>query len=73
MIREKRRIKKKTIGYKCWWNRSCTRKKRLLHRKFVKWKKGKSRKDDYMEEKRRFNEYLKERQEEHRKEEEVPS
>lgn len=56
MIREERRIKKKTIGYKCWWNRSCTSKKRLLHRKFVKWKKGKSRKDDYMKEKRRFNE-----------------
>lgn len=37
------------------------------------WKKGKVNKDGYIEERRKFNKFLKERQEEQMKEEEVKS
>lgn len=29
MISEKRTIKKKELGHKSWWNRSCIKKKRI--------------------------------------------
>lgn len=70
-ITEEIRIKKKELGQKGWQNRSCTKRKRAVHRKFKSWKRDRIYKEEYTEEKRTFNEYLKERQEEQRKEEEM--
>lgn len=33
--------KKKRLGFKECWDRSCTRKKREVHRSYRKWRKGK--------------------------------
>lgn len=46
--------KKRKIGYKDWWDRNCTRKKRETHRVFRKWRKSKINSEEYIEERRKW-------------------
>lgn len=59
------------LGHKDWWDRQCTRKKRLVHRLYKKWRKGKERKDKFLEEKRKLKELAEQKQREKREEEEI--
>ncbi|XP_039311154.1 uncharacterized protein LOC120359015 [Solenopsis invicta] len=52
---------RKKLGFKEWWNRSCTRRKRLVHRVYDNWRKGKLSRERYIEERRKFREHLEER------------
>lgn len=40
--------KRKKLGYKRWWNRECTKRKRWAKRAFYRWKKGIERKEKYL-------------------------
>lgn len=70
MVRKKIKKKRKKLGFKDWWDRSCTRKKREVKRIYIKWKRGKIEKEKYMVEKRKFRELLEMKQKEKREEEE---
>lgn len=50
MVRKKIKKKRKELGFKDWWDRSCTRKKREVKRIYIKWKRGKIEKKIYGEE-----------------------
>lgn len=50
MVRKKIKKKRKELGFKDWWDRSCTRKKREVKRIYIKWKRGKIEKKIYEEE-----------------------
>lgn len=57
MVQKKIRIKEKEIGYKDWWDRSCSKKKRkvqcnMKHRMCRRWRKGKINKEKYLEQKK---------------------
>lgn len=52
----KKRIKE--IGFKAWWDRSCTKKKREVKRIYKKWKKGKGTREKFLEERKKLREYL---------------
>jgi len=54
MIRKKKKWRRKEIGHKDWWDRSCTKKKRELKRIYRRWRKGKVLRERYIEEKRNF-------------------
>jgi len=69
MIRCKKKWRRKEIGYKNWWDRSC-RKKREVKRIHRRWRKGKTLREKYMEEKRKFNLWVMEKQREKREKEE---
>jgi len=71
MVRRKvRRWKKKEIGHKDWWDRSCTRKKREVKRAYRRWRKGKVGRGRFLEEKAKFKELVERRQKEKREEDE---
>lgn len=61
--------KKKKIGYKDWWDRSCTKKKRLTHRMCIKWRKNKIRRGIHRRKKR--TERIPENKKREKKEEEM--
>ncbi|XP_077277120.1 uncharacterized protein LOC143905535 [Temnothorax americanus] len=50
MIRKEIKIKNRKIGFKDWWDRNCTRKKREVKRMYMSWRKGKVGRRRYMEE-----------------------
>lgn len=64
------RRRKRKQGYKDWWNRNCTRKKRMVYRIYKRWQKGKIRTEIYIEEKRKMKKLLKRSKEKKRREEE---
>lgn len=39
MVTEKVKFRRKNIGYRNWWDRSCTRKKKEVCRTYRKWRK----------------------------------
>lgn len=51
-----KRIKRrrKELGFKDWWDKSCTRKEREVKRSYKKWKRGKIGKERYLEGRREF-------------------
>lgn len=61
MISEERTIKKKELGHKSWWNRSCIKKKRIGNLKVGEARFAQRNIGIYIEEKRRYNEFLRER------------
>lgn len=71
MTYKERRSRKKKLGHKDWWNRSCTRKKREVKRAYRKWRKGVITRKKFLEQKKELKEYLEERRKNKRKEEEV--
>lgn len=72
MLREikKRKGEGRSVGYKVWWDRGCTRKKRELHRIYKKWKRGKLDREEYLAKKKECKAFLKEKRKEWRKKEE---
>ncbi|XP_071580229.1 uncharacterized protein [Temnothorax nylanderi] len=70
MVKKWIRIKKKELGHKDWWDRSCTRKKREVHRMYRKWRKGKIGRKRYIEEKGKLRDLQLKKQEEKRQKEE---
>ncbi|XP_039309131.1 stress response protein NST1-like [Solenopsis invicta] len=71
MVKKRIKRRKKELGHKDWWDKSCTRKKREVKRIYKKWKKGRIERDRYIKEKRNLKELLeKKRKEKRRKEEE---
>ncbi|XP_011685761.1 PREDICTED: uncharacterized protein PF11_0207-like [Wasmannia auropunctata] len=69
----KRTIKKRKreLGHKDWWDRSCTKRKREVKRMFWKWRRGKVARERYIREKKSFREMLEKKQKEKREEEEM--
>jgi hypothetical protein len=54
MVKKKVRRKKRALGHKDWWDRSCTRKKREVKRIYKKWRSGIVAREKYIEEKGKF-------------------
>lgn len=69
-MKEKRRIRRRKLGYKEWWDRGCTKEKRKIVRAYKKWKRGKASREEYMEEKKRVNLYMEEKRKKKKEEEE---
>lgn len=53
--------RKKVLIHKNWWDKSCTRKKKLVQRMYGKWRKRRLNRERYLEEKKKYMEYLKEK------------
>ncbi|XP_024891452.1 trichohyalin-like [Temnothorax curvispinosus] len=62
--------KRRKIGHKDWWDRSCTRKKREVKRKYRRWRCGKGSKKDYLKEKKCLKGWLESKRMEKRMREE---
>jgi len=71
LVKREVKIRKRKIGYKDWWDRSCTRKKRTVHRTYKCWKNGKIRRDIYIKARRELKELLEEKKKRKREEEEM--
>jgi len=69
-IRKKIRIRKRKIGFKDWWDRDCTRRKRKMQRCFCAWRKGKIGRKKYLKEKGKLRKFMKEKQKEKREKKE---
>lgn len=54
MIRKRYKRRRKKIGYKDWWDRQCTKKKREVQRIYKRWRQGKENRGRYLEEKENF-------------------
>ncbi|KYM96256.1 hypothetical protein ALC62_13072 [Cyphomyrmex costatus] len=71
MVKKRIKKKRKELGYRDWWDRSCTRKKRETKRLCRRWREGKVDKDKYIEAKGDLKNLLKKKQREKREEEEL--
>jgi len=68
---EKRKIKiRRRKGYKDWWDRGCSRRKRGVRREYKLWRKGKTSLKKFIEVKKKYREFLAEKQKEKREREE---
>jgi len=70
MVRRKIKIRRRKVGYKDWWDVECTRKKRSVHREFKLWKRGKASLEKLIKVKKKYREFLVEKQKEKREKEE---
>jgi len=70
MVKKRIKRRKKELGHRDWWDRSCTRKKREVKRIYKKWRKGRIGRDRYIMEKRNLKELLEKKQKEKRRKEE---
>jgi len=70
MVKKTIKLRRTKIGYKDWWDRECTRKKRNLKRYYTQWRKRKMSRERFMEEKGRYRDYIGEKQKIWREEEE---
>ncbi|XP_011859641.1 PREDICTED: uncharacterized protein LOC105557104, partial [Vollenhovia emeryi] len=61
VIKEERKKKKRGIGHKDWWDRSCTRKKKMVRRLYRSWKRGRISRNYYIEERRKLKIHLDEK------------
>lgn len=48
IYKETKPYKERSIGYKDWWDKECTRKKRAVKRMYRKWRKNGRRREDYI-------------------------
>jgi len=69
MVRKRIKIRKRKVGFKDWWDRGCTKQKRRVQRGGILWRKGRLSLEKYMMEKRKFKEFLIEKQKEKRERE----
>lgn len=67
MVKKKIKKRRRKIGFMDW---SCIKQKRAVQRRYRSWRKGKGRKEDYMQEKGRWRELQERKQKDKRKEEE---
>ncbi|XP_029676802.1 uncharacterized protein LOC115243745 [Formica exsecta] len=70
MIRKKVAKRKIELGQKDWWDRQCYKKKREVRICYKKWRKGKTGKEKYMEERRKLKKLAERKQREKREGEE---
>jgi len=70
MEKRKFKIRRRKVGYKDWWDRECSRKKRGVRREYNLWRKGKSNLKKFIEVKKKYRELLVEKQRERREKEE---
>lgn len=68
--KKKINIRRKEVGYKDWWDRSCIRKKREVKRIYWKWRKGRIGRGEYVKKRKEIRELYKDKQKEKRTEEE---
>lgn len=73
MVKKKIKVRKKEFGFKDWWNRCCTKKKREVQRLYRKWRQGKITRERYIEGKKalRVMQEQKQRERRNKKEEEL--
>jgi len=71
MVRKRIKIRKRKVGFKDWWDRGCTKQKRKVQRSGILWRKGRLSLEKYMMGKRKFKEFLIEKQKEKREREEL--
>jgi len=62
--------RKRMLGYKDWWDKSCTTMKRRMKRIYSRWRKEKVVRGRYVEERKLFKKWLEKKQKEKREEEE---
>jgi len=70
MVKKKYKVRRRKIGFKDWWDRECTNRKRRLKRHYKQWRKGKRELAEIMKEKRKYRNFLEEKQKKRREEEE---
>jgi len=70
LVIKKVKQRRRKIGHKDWWDKSCTKRKREVKRKYRRWKKGLGAKEDYLEEKRNLKEWVEKKKKTKREEEE---
>lgn len=61
LVAKKLRIRRRKIGYKNWWDRSYTKKKRKVKRMFKKWKQGNINKESFWNEKKEWRKMVEEK------------
>jgi len=71
MVRKRVKIRRRNVGFKDWWDITCTRRKRGVHRVYKLWRMGKTSVKYYIEEKKKFRKFLLEKQKERREKEEM--
>lgn len=62
MVKKEVGWKRKEIGHKDWWDRSCTKEKRKVHRSLRKWRNGKVTREEYMIDKSNLRSFLDQKQ-----------
>lgn len=70
MIKKEIKIKKRKLGHKDWWDRSCTKKKREVKSWYRKWRKGRLSRERYVKARKEMKELYVRRQQKRREEEE---
>lgn len=70
MIKKEIKIKKRKLGHKDWWDRSCTKKKREVKSWYRKWRKGRLSRERYVKARKEMKELYVRRQQKKREEEE---
>lgn len=70
VIRKKSKGKKKELGFKDWWDRECTRKKREVKRLYKRWRIGPINRERYLEGKKKMKEMQEEKKRKKRETEE---
>ncbi|XP_020285268.1 golgin subfamily A member 6-like protein 6 [Pseudomyrmex gracilis] len=70
MTKKVYKIKKRKIGHKDWWDKSCTRRKREVKKTYRKWRKSLVRREVYIEQKKSLRLHLDKKRKEKRDEEE---
>lgn len=70
IVYKEKKIRQRCIGYKDWWDRECTKKKRRVKKVYVRWRRGKGTKEGYMEERKNFRLLLEKKRKKKREEEE---
>ena len=71
MVKKVVKVKDTKIGYRKWWDKECTRKKKEVKIKYKRWKKGKEDKKNYIEERKNLRVLCKDKEKKRRKEEEA--
>lgn len=58
LVKEEKRMRRRKLGYKEWWDRGCTKEKRKVVKAYKNWKNGRLRRENYLEEKKTVNIYM---------------
>jgi len=67
MIKKRTKMKGKELGDRDWWDRRCTKGKRMVRKMYWKWRKKKIGRNSYLNERRKFKSLLEEVQKEKRR------
>lgn len=70
IVYKEKKIRQRCIGYKDWWDREYTKKKRRVKRVYVRWRRGKGTKEGYMQERKNFRLLLEKKRKKKKEEEE---